>query len=272
MSDKPKIILITGASSGIGKTCAEYLSEQGHTIYGTSRYPGSYPKPDGYRLILLDVNDDASVKNGIEQIINECGRIDVVVNNASVHIAGSIEDTPTNKAREQLEANIFGVHRMCKAVIPYMREQQNGYIINTGSLGGVFSLPYTGFYNAAKFALEGLIEALHFEVRPFDIKVCLIEPGDVHIEPAHKRWKTPLSSESPYYASFNRVMDVIEKDEQNGSAPIKIAKLINKIIQKENPKLRYIVGGLLDKLVPYLKLIPPQRFVDWLIIKLYKVV
>ncbi len=272
MSDNSKVILITGTSSGIGKASAEYLAQQGHTVFGTSRYPGSYPKPDGYELILLDVNDDASVKNGIEQIINECGRIDVVVNNASVHIAGSIEETPTDNAREQLEANIFGVHRVCKAVLPYMRQQPNSYIINMSSLLGVFSLPYHGFYNAAKFALEGLIEALRSEVRPFGIKVCLIEPGDVHIEPAHKRWTTPLSTESPYYASFNRVMDVVEKDEQNGIAPIKIAKLINNIINKSNPRLRYTVGAFDQKLAAFLKRILPNRLFDWIIMKHYKVV
>ncbi len=269
MSDNSKVILITGTSSGIGKASAEYLAKQGHTVFGTSRYPGSYPKPAGYNLIQMDINDEEIVQNGIEYIIQKYGRIDVVINNAGVHVAGSIEDTPIEKSKEQLEANFFGIHRMCKTVIPYMRQQQNGYIINISSILGVLSLPYQGFYSASKFAIEGMTEALRFEVLSFGIKVCLVEPGDVHIEPAHKRWKTPLSTKSPYYSPFKRMMNIVERDEDHGISPDKIAHLINNIIKKDNPKLRYTVGAIDQRLSALLKRLLPNRVFDWILMKFY---
>jgi len=272
MSDNSKVILITGASSGIGKSSAEYLAKQGHTVFGTSRYPGSYPKPNAFSMIQMDVTEVESIQAAVNQIIKDKSRIDVLINNAGVHVAGSIEDTPIEKSKEQVEANFFGIHRMCKAVIPYMREQQNGYIINISSIMGVISLPYQGFYSASKFALEGMTEALRLEVRSFGIKVCLVEPGDVHIEPAHKRWKTPLSAESPYYSTFKRMINVVERDEDHGIPPEKIAHLINKIINKSNPRLRYTVGAFDQKLATLLKRLLPNRLFDWIIMKHYNVV
>jgi len=272
MSDNSKVILITGTSSGIGKASAEYLVKQGHIVYGTSRYPGSYPKPENFTMLQMDVTETDSVQIAVNQIINNEDKIDVVINNASINVAGSIEETPIEKSKEQVEANFFGIHRMCKAVIPYMREQQNGYIINISSIMGVFALPYQGFYSASKFALEGMAEALRSEVRSFGIKVCLIEPGDVHIEPAHNRWKTPVSDESPYYSPFKRVMNIVERDEGHGISPVKIAHLINNIIKKDNPKLRYTVGAFDQRLAAFLKRILPNRLFDWIIMKYYKVI
>ena len=269
MSDNSKIILITGASSGIGKASAEYLANQGHTVYGTSRFPGSYPKPNDYTILQMDVTDVDSIQTAVNQIIEDKGKIDVLINNAGVHVAGSIEDTPIEKSKEQLEANFFGIHRMCKTVIPYMRQQQNGYIINISSILGVLSLPYQGFYSASKFAIEGMTEALRFEVLSFGIKVCLVEPGDVHIEPAHRRWKTPLSAESPYYSPFKRMMNIVERDEDHGISPDKIAHLINNIIKKDNPKLRYTVGAIDQRLSALLKRLLPNRVFDWILMKFY---
>ena len=269
MSDNSKIILITGASSGIGKASAEYLANQGHTVYGTSRFPGSYPKPNDYTILQMDVTDVDSIQTAVNQIIEDKGKIDVLINNAGVHVAGSIEDTPIEKSKEQLEANFFGIHRMCKTVIPYMRQQQNGYIINISSIMGVLSLPYQGFYSASKFAIEGMTEALRFEVLSFGIKVCLVEPGDVHIEPAHRRWKTPLSAESPYYSPFKRMMNIVERDEDHGISPDKIAHLINNIIKKDNPKLRYTVGAIDQRLSALLKRLLPNRVFDWILMKFY---
>ncbi|MEE9571999.1 MAG: SDR family oxidoreductase [Candidatus Neomarinimicrobiota bacterium] len=272
MSNNSKVILITGTSSGIGKASAEYLTKQGYTVFGTSRYPGSYAVPENYTMLQMDVTDETTIANAIAKIIDTEGRLDVLINNAGIHVAGSIEETPIEKSKEQVEANFFGIHRMCKAVIPYMREQQNGYIINISSIMGVIALPYQGFYSASKFALEGMAEALRSEVRSFGIKVCLIEPGDVHIEPAHKRWKTPLSDESPYYSPFKRVMNIVERDEDHGISPVKIAHLINNIIKKDNPKLRYTVGAFDQRLAAFLKRILPNRLFDWIIMKYYKII
>ena len=269
MPNKSKVILITGTSSGIGKASAEYLAQQGHTVFGTSRFPGSYQKPKYYTILQMDVTEIESIETAVNRIIQDKGKIDVLINNAGVHVAGSIEDTPIEKSKEQLEANFFGIHRMCKTVIPYMREQQNGCIINISSILGVFSLPFHGFYSASKFAIEGMTEALRFEVLSFGIKVCLVEPGDVHIEPAHKRWKTPLSTKSPYYSPFKRMMNIVERDEDHGISPDKIAHLINNIIKKDNPKLRYTVGAIDQRLSALLKRLLPNRVFDWILMKFY---
>jgi short-subunit dehydrogenase len=186
-----------------------------------------------------------------------------------VHVAGSIEETPPDKAKEQMEANFFGIHRVCKAVLPQMRKQHNGLLINISSIMGVISLPYQGFYAAAKFALEGLTEALRLETLSFGIHVCLIEPGDVHIEPVHHRWKTPVSSDSPYYTDFTHVMKVVEKDEDEGIDAERIAHLIQKIMDKRSPKLRYRVGSFSQQFAASLKGVIPDRLHQWIIKKYY---
>lgn len=269
MPDKPKIILITGASSGIGKACAEYLSEQGHTVYGTSRYPGSYPKPNGYNLIQMDVNDTSSIHNGIEHIINESGKIDVVVNNAGYGLAGAISDTSIAKAQEQFDTLFWGAMRVIHYALPIMQKQNSGLIINVSSIGGLMGLPYQGYYSAAKFAIEGFTEALYKELRSTKVRAVLVEPGDFKTEFTSKR---DISRKSKSSKDFQRTLAVIENDEQSGQDPIKIAYLINKIINKENPQLRYVVGAFDQKLAALLKRILPQRFFDWILMKHYNVV
>jgi short-subunit dehydrogenase len=269
---KNKVILLTGGSSGIGKICATYLASQGYTVYATSRkgpFPPEKPQKNQPIKIQLDVNDTSSINKVIDYIIKENHFIDVVINNAGIHIAGSIEDTPIDKAKEQVETNFFGVHRVCKVVIPYMRDNQKGLIINISSIMGIIGLPYQGFYSAAKFALEGFTESLRIETHDFGIKVCLIEPGDVHIEPAHERWKTPLSTESPYYSTFRHVMDVVEHDEAHGFNAEKIAILIQKILTKKSPKLRYRVGSFSQNLAASLKGVVPDRIHQWILMKYY---
>ena len=148
---KTKVLLITGASSGIGKICAEYLHGRGYKVYGASRTP---PSGIGYPHIRMDVNDDGSVIAGMGEVVDKEGRIDVVVNCAGFGIAGSVEDTSLDEAKAQFETNFFGVLRVCKAVLPSMRRAGSGLIINISSIAGVVSLPFQGFYSAGKFALE----------------------------------------------------------------------------------------------------------------------
>src|SRR5437868_7748992 len=169
------VALITGASSGIGAACAAFLVQQGHRVYGGSR---SAVSTAGVEPITLDVSDDASVASAMETILAKDGRLDILVNNAGFGIAGAIEDTSIDEARAQFDVNFFGVLRMCRAVLPRMRQQKGGYIVNIGSIGGLIAIPFQGFYSASTFALEGFSEALRLEVRPFGIHVVLIEPGD----------------------------------------------------------------------------------------------
>lgn len=166
MKENNRIVLITGASSGIGKACAQHLQERGYEVFGTSRQPqakaadlsepGTGQSSGSLEMIEMDVNDDDSVNQAIGTVFKKAARLDVVVNNAGFGLAGAIEDTSTLEAKSQLETNFFGVLRVCRAVLPIMRRQGSGYIVNISSLAGLISVPFQGLYSASKFALEGL--------------------------------------------------------------------------------------------------------------------
>ncbi len=269
MSDKSKVILISGTSSGIGKTSAEYLAKQGHIVYGTSRYPGSYPKPNDYTMLQMDVTEVDSVQNAVNQIIKNEGKIDVLINNAGFGIAGAIEHISIGKAKEQLETNFFGTVRLMKSVLPIMRKQNSGSIINISSIGGLMGLPYQGMYSASKFAIEGLTESLHKELRSSNIKIVLVEPGDFKTNFTEKREISKNANQSDV---FKTTLKVIENDENSGQDPIIIGELLYRIINKSNPRLRYTVGAFDQKLTTLLKRILPNRLFDWIIMKHYKVI
>lgn len=269
MDDKSKVILITGASSGIGKVSAEFLANNEYKVFGTSRFPGSYPKPTNYTLLQMDVTDSTTVTDAIDSIIKQEGRLDVLINNAGMGIAGDIEHTSISKAKEQVETNFFGPLRLIKHILPIMHKQNSGMIINISSIGGLIGLPYQNIYSAAKFAIEGMSEALYKELRTSKIRVVLVEPGDFKTAFTARRDIDKTSAKSE---DFNRVIDVIEHDENNGQDPILIAKLLEKIINKSNPKLRYVVGAFDQKLAAFLKRILPNRLFDWIIMKHYKVI
>ena len=268
MSNKSKVILITGTSSGIGKASAEYLSQQGHTIFGTSRFPGSYQKPKNYTNLQMDVTEIESIQAGINHIIEDKGRIDVLINNAGFGIAGAIEHTTISKAKEQFETNFFGTVRLIKSVLPIMHKQDSGLIITISSIGGLVGLPYQGMYSASKFAVEGLAESLNKELYSSSINVVLVEPGDFKTSFTEKREIPKNANQSD---TFQNTLNIIENDESSGQDPIIIGKLLNKIINKSNPRLRYTVGAFDQKLAAFLKRILPNRLFDWIIMKHYKV-
>ncbi len=190
-----RVVLVTGASSGIGRACAEFLAGRGYRVYGGSRrlVAGSVVES-----ISMDVGDDASVHAAVSTILAREGRIDILVNNAGIAIAGAVEDTSVEEARDQFDVNFFGVLRVCRAVLPAMREQGAGYIVNIGSIGGLIAIPFQGFYSASKFALEGLSESLRLEVRQFGVHVVLIEPGDHRTGLTDNRRRTAESGINPH--------------------------------------------------------------------------
>ena len=269
MQNKSKVILITGTSSGIGKASAEYLAQQGHTVFGTSRFPGSYPKTEDYTILQMDVTDVESIQIAVNQIIEIKGRIDVLINNAGFGLAGAMEDTSIGKAKEQFETNFFGTARLIKSVLPIMRKQESGLIINISSIGGLIGLPYQSMYSASKFAIEGLSESLSKELHSSNISMVLVEPGDFATSFTKKR---EISKNANQSNAFKTTLSVIEKDENSGQNPIIIGKLINKIINKSNPRLRFTVGAFDQKLASVLKRLLPNRLFDWIIMKHYKVV
>ena len=267
-----KVVLVTGASSGIGKCCAEYLAQQGYRVYGTSRRTDSTlseQRPSHtnlFKMIQMDVTDESSVKKGIDFIIARESSIDVVVNNAGFAIIGSLEDTTIAEAKSQLETNFFGALRICRAVLPVMRRQGTGYIVSVSSIGGLIGLPFQSAYSASKFALEGAMEALRMEVRPFGIQVVLIEPGDFQTEITTQRQKAEKSiGNSAYYGTFQKVLRIVESGERKASTPEPIARLINNIIHMNSPRLRYTVGTFSQRIAVPLKKILPSRLFESLI-------
>jgi short-subunit dehydrogenase len=262
-----KTVLITGASSGIGKCTAQYLATKGYQVYGTSRRPESCPGPENVFMIKMDVRDTASVTQAIAHIVEKQGHIDVLINNAGFGIGGAIEDTSTEMAKALFDTNFFGIYRVLQQVLPVMRQQSQGLIINMSSIGGIIGLPFQGLYSASKFAVEGLSEALYKELSTSAINVVLIEPGDFKTEFCANRQHIKPENNAD---CFQRAMNVIECDEQNGQPPLKIAHLIERIINTPHPRLRYAVGAADQKLSVFLKKIVPNRWFDRMIILYYK--
>ncbi len=265
-----QVILITGASSGIGEVCARHLHSAGHRVYGAGRR-FQKQSPLAFETILMDVNRDEDVQAGIERIAEREGRLDVVVNCAGVGISGPIEETSIEEARALFETNFFGTVRVCRAALPLMRGQGSGLIINVSSIGGLISIPFQGFYSASKFAIEGLTEALRTEVMAFGIRVVLVEPGDFKTPFQERRPKSAASEKSTAYADgFGKVLAAVEKDEMNGHDPISIARLMERIIRNPSPRLRYTVGPSFQRLSPRLKAVFPHKLTEWLTLRYFK--
>ena len=260
MSGTEQVVLITGASSGIGASCAAQLSKNGYRVYGGAR--GAVTAP-GIEPLTLDVADDASVARAVETVLAREGRLDVLVNNAGFGIAGAIEDTSIEEAREQFEVNFFGVLRMCRAVLPMMRQQKAGYIVNIGSIGGLIAIPFQGFYSASKFALEGFSEALRLEVRPFGVHVVLLEPGDHRTCFTQNRRKTRGSAEGSIYRDrFERAVARMASDEQGGPSPDGIARVLDKVLKHPNPPLRHTVGPAAQRAAVWIKRTMPYAVME----------
>jgi len=272
-SQKRNIILITGASSGIGKACATHLAHQGDHVYGTSRR--RRPPNALYTMLQMDVREDDEVEAGVQEILSREGRLDVVINNAGFGYSGAVEDTSVEEARAMFETNVFGALRLCRAVLPTMRAQGHGTIINIGSIGGIIGLPYQGLYCATKFALHGMTEALRMEIKALslDIDVVLVAPGDIHTDfPANRQTTraTKQDTESAYVAHHQRVRAAFEADELNGAAPSRVAQIVGKIVRDPSPKARYLVGGFDEKLAVHLKPLLPARLFDWILMREYE--
>ncbi len=272
-SQKRNVILITGASSGIGKACATHLAHQGHHVYGTSRR--QRPPNALYTMLQMDVREDDEVEAGVQEILSREGHLDVVINNAGFGYSGAVEDTSVEEARAMFETNVFGVLRVCRTALPTMRAQGHGTLINIGSIGGIISLPYQGLYCATKFALHGMTEALRMEIKALglDIDIVLVTPGDIRTDfPAHRQTTraTEQEGESAYTAYHQRVRAAFEANELNGAAPSRVAQIVGKIIQEPAPKARYLVGGFDEKLAAHLKPLLPPRLFDWIVMREYE--
>jgi NAD(P)-dependent dehydrogenase (short-subunit alcohol dehydrogenase family) len=263
--ENPRVVLVTGASSGIGLACATHLAGRGFRVYGTSRRAAAgSPAPGNLTMLTADVTDDGSVEQAVATVLEREGRLDIVVNNAGMGIAGPVENTSTEQAKGQFEVNFFGALRVCRAVLPAMRRQRSGYIINIGSIGGILAIPYQSMYSASKFALEGLSEALRMEVRPFGIRVVIIEPGDHKTALTENRQFTALSGAAEAYSpSLEAALLKTAHDEQSGPGPEQIARLLYRIVNHRHPRLRYTIGPAPQRAAVWLKRLMPYSVLEY---------
>lgn len=252
-----KVILVTGASSGLGLATAKALQAQGHTVYGTSR-DAKKIKDAAFTPLQMDVTDDASVTAAVDKIIKAEGRIDVLVNNAGNGITGPLYAMPVDIAKKQFEVNFFGVVRVSSAVLPGMIEKKSGLVINIGSLAGLFGLPYQGLYSASKFAIEGYSESLRMELRTTGVKVVVVNPGDFKTDFTASREKVPFPLKNEQLnKEYDAAVAAMEKDESIGADPAKLGAEIVKIVNKGNPKHNYLVGAFGQTIAVTLKSILP---------------
>lgn len=259
-----KVGLITGASSGFGLEIFEYLKAQGINVYGASRTLQDSLENHTFKL---DVTDFEKAKEVVRRIVDNEGRIDFLINVAGFGVAGAVEDTPIEAIRKQMEVNFMGIVNLTKAVLPYMRENRKGLIINFSSIAGLIGLPYQAFYSSSKFAIEGFSEALRMEVEQFGIKVVVLEPGDFRTGFTGKREKY-TREDSPYCEKFLKAVSKMEHDEEEGSDPRITGPLIYEIISSKKPREKYVVGPFFEKMFVILKKVLPEGLIH-LIFKMY---
>jgi len=252
-----KVILVTGASSGIGLACATALQAAGHTVYGSSR-DLSRMKSVSFKPIELDVTSDASVKAAVAKIIKAEGKIDVLVNNAGNGVTGPAYAMPVESAKKQFEVNFFGVIRISSEVLPKMIEAGKGTVVNVSSLAGLFGLPYQGLYSASKYAIEGYSQSLRMELRNTGVKVVVLNPGDFKTDFTQNREKVPFPIKNEKLeAEYNTAVASMEKDESIGANPDVIAKKLIQIVDSSSPAHRYLIGAFGQTIAVTLKKVLP---------------
>lgn len=269
MSKMSKTVLITGGSSGIGKSIGEHLQKNGYTVYGTSRNPSNYPETK-IPLLAVDVRDINSIKNAITEILSKEKTLDIVINNAGVGITGALEEIPMAEIKNNFEINFFGPIAIMQAVLPQMRQQKSGLIINITSIAGYMGLPYRGVYSASKGALETITEAVRMEVKPFNITITNVAPGDFATNIASGRFHAPIIEGSDYQKNYSNILQMMDSHVDSGSNPQEMAEAILKIIETKNPKIHYKVGIFMQKLSILLKRVLPDLVYEKMLMKHYK--
>jgi NAD(P)-dependent dehydrogenase (short-subunit alcohol dehydrogenase family) len=265
-----QVALVTGARCGIGFACATALAQDGYHVYGTSRQVGSDASDLGFTLIPMDVDEMDSVDSGVQRILQERQRLDVVINNAGWGYGGAVEDTSVDEAKALFETNFFGVMRVCQAVLPSMRARHSGLIVNVSSIGGLMGVPFQGIYSATKFAVEGMTEALRMEVKRFGVEVVLLEPGDIHTPFTDNRRHAAASQTSDVYREqYATTLAKIESDERNGAPPEQVGWEVLRIANRRRQRVRYVVGPFYEKLAIVAKLLLPGTVFERVIMKNY---
>lgn len=264
-----KVVLITGGSSGIGKSIGEFLTDKGFIVYGTSRSPEKY-KESKFTILELDVKAVDTIEQTVKTIIEKEGKLDVVINNAGAGITGPIEEIPDEEIKANFETNFFGPINVIKAVLPQMRKQNSGLIINVTSIAGYMGLPYRGIYSASKGALELVTEAFRMELKGLNINMTNVAPGDFATNIAAGRYHAPLLDNSPYKKPYGDTLKLMDAHVDAGSDPNIMAKVVFDIINSSKPKVHYKVGEFMQKFSIVLKRILPDTMYEKLLMNHYK--
>ncbi len=253
-----KVVLITGASAGIGRATADRLHAAGWTVIGASRRGTS---SSGWQGITMDVDDDGDTRRGVARVLSEHGRLDAVVASAGWGLAGPVEFTPIDQAKAQIETNFWGVVRVVQSALPTLRAQKSGRLVLVSSIGGLIALPFQAFYSASKYALEGYAEGLAYEVEPFGIHVTLVEPGNIRTDFTASRHTISEDPDGVYTAAAGKAIALMEKDESNGAPAELAASVIERVLGAKRPRRRVSVGKVGERIgIPAKRLLPHRIF------------
>ena len=267
-----KVVLISGASTGFGRSIAKLLSSNDFKVYGTSRNPKKYSDFVGIELLKYDLTSFKQSKRLVEKVLSIESKIDVLINNAGSGFTGPIEEISIKDAKQLFDTNFFGHIDLMQAVLPSMRANKNGLILNITSIAGYNNIPFGSIYSASKYSMECLGASLNMELKNFGIRVVNIAPGDYRTEIFDKRIKLDLNTMSPYYDKYKKFTEISKYNMDNQSRdPIEVAKLILKIIKSKNPGIHYKVGHFLQKFSISLKKILPEKLYQRLIMDHFKI-
>lgn len=265
-----KIVLITGGSSGIGKAIGVFLKSKGHQVIGTTRFLSKKKADSAIELVAMDVTDRGTIDAAVSEVIQNYGRIDVLINNAGIGITGPVEEIPEEEINKVMRTNFTGPVQVIQAVLPHMRKAGDGLIINITSIGGYMGLPFRGVYSSSKGALELITEALRMETKDFGVRITNLAPGDFATHIADRRFHAPVHEESPYKEAYKNTLDDINAHVELGSDPIEVGRKVLEIMEIKNPRIHYKVGKRTQKMSVFLKHILPDKWFEKLLIKHYK--
>ena len=250
-------IIITGTSTGIGFALAEFFGKKGHRVFGLSR---KNVESQYFKTIPTDITDHLQVQQAVSEILKSEKNIDILINNAGMGMVGAVEDSTKEDILKLFNLNLVGAVQMMTAVLPAMREQKSGKIINISSIGSEMGLPFRGFYSASKSALDKVTEAIRYEVSPWNINVCTLHLGDIKTKIAENRVKTKISE--PYQKTFEKIYSIMNAHVDDGTEPLEVAAYIDKLLTKKSWKAHYYFGKFGQKIGVPLKWILPQNFYE----------
>lgn len=266
------VVLVTGASAGMGKACAGHLHARGYRVYGGSRSLGTLDGCDvvGFETLGLDVRDGASAERAIERILNREGRLDVLVNCAGYGLAGAVEDTTLEEAQRQLDTNFFGVARLCRAALPVMRYQRSGLIVNVGSMVVRVPLPYHAYYCASKAALESFTEVLRMEAAAFGVRVCLVSPGEYRTGFSAARQRAKRAGVGDHAGAFRRTMAAVEATALSAPLPSNFGPLVERLIRSRSPHFRAAPGPVVQRILYRMRPFLPQSVLEAVLVRHFR--